>query len=166
LAIAFDTTGYFALSNATTQGIGLYNRKLNSIIVRDTNNNVVVNETLTNLDPNFVLTTNSKDFKTIRVRLSNAGRKLYVDWKSGENSYANLVDIPLSGFNPDINTIVYPGLTFCSPMSSSSAIPSTLFLKNFHVEGLSADPTIEYIPMVSILSDSLTYTTISAISAL
>jgi hypothetical protein len=165
LAIAFDSTGYFALSNTSNTGVSLDQIKKNSLIIRS-DVGVVFNEALSSLDTNFTLASSTKDFKTIRIRLANAGKKLSVDYKHATDQFKNLVSLNLSSFNVDANEILYPAFTYCSPVSSASITPSKLWLKNFHTQGNNVAPTYETSTFIPLTSTILTnYTTISGISA-
>lgn len=164
-AVAFDTTGLFALSSTSNSGVKLSAVKPNSLIIRDYTNRVVLNAPLSSLSTEFILTSSTKVFQTVRFRVTNGGKKLYVDFKK-DSSYIPLTSVSLSGYTLSANSIVYAGFAFCSPISSTSTDVSTMFMKNFNVEGLSATPTTETIPMVSIFESSSTFTTISTISAL
>jgi hypothetical protein len=165
LAIAFDSTGMFALPIGGNPGVSDPNVKKNSIIIRDSDNNVIFNEALSSLSPSFILSNPVKTFQTLRFRFSNAGRKLSIDFKTDTTEYTTLTSISLSF---DVNTYpdLYPGFTFCSPISSASIIPSTFYLKNFHTQGNIIDPTYETIPYTPLSSVIINqYTTISGITA-
>jgi hypothetical protein len=146
LGIAFDSTGYFALSSDVNTGIGRNSLKANSLVVRNFNNDVVFYDNLSNLDPSFVLSNNNvKDYNTIRIRYNNGGSKLYIDYKKSLTDYKNLLTLDLNGFIIDNYNVLHPGISFCSPLSSNSILPSTLFLSNFHTQGNVSPPTIERI---------------------
>tara|TARA_R110002167_G_scaffold98020_4_gene258338 strand:+ start:22505 stop:23236 length:732 start_codon:yes stop_codon:yes gene_type:complete len=167
LAIAFDSTGYFALSNTQTlEGVNTSEVKPNSLIVRDSNNVVMLNESLTALDTSFILASSTKTYKTLRFKYINSGRKLYVDYKNDSDLYTNLTTLTLTSNNIVDDTILYPGVTFCSPVSSSATDTSTLFVTNFHVHGNINPPTYETLDFTPLSTSSVTlYTTISGISA-
>jgi len=165
-SVAFDTTGLFALSSTSNDGVKLSACKPNSLVIRDYTNKVIFNAQLSSLSTEFILTSSEKVYQTLRFRLTSGGKKLYVDFKSDNSLYIPLTSVSLSGYTLSANSIVYAGFAFCSPISSTSTDVSTMFMTNFNVEGLSATPTTETIPMVSIFENSSTFTTISAISAL
>jgi hypothetical protein len=164
LAIAFDTTGLFALSSATYNGVGLSQIKRNSLIIRDSNDDLVYNTQLSSLDTTFFLTSSVKSYQTVRFRLSNAGRRLYVDKQKADLTYTNMLNLVISSFYVTSNDIVYAGLTYCSPVSSLTT-PSTLYLKNFHAQGTYIEPTYEIVPSVSLYTPptSSTFSTVSGI---
>lgn len=163
LGIAFDTTGYFALSSSTYDGVGISQCVSNSIVVRDSNDNLVYNSPLSSLDTTFFLTSSVKHYQTLRFRLTNAGRKLYVE-KWNVDKFNTLTSIPISSFNASSNDNLYVGFTYCSPISSSSTTPSTLYLKNLHTQGSYEEPTYEIAEFTSIYpSVSNTFTTIDNI---
>lgn len=141
LAIAFDTTGYFAVSSTHAFGISPINRKQNSLIIRN-GKNLIYNEHLSAIDPNFTFTESEKSFKTLRFRVMNGFEKLYVDYRTN-TKFINLIELPLSGYN--INNIggVYPILSFTSPVSSVVSPDSTIFMTNFSIYGCDNQPTYE-----------------------
>jgi hypothetical protein len=163
LAIAFDSTGYFALSDADNSGLPINDIKRNSLTVRN-NNGVVCHDALSALDTSFFLSSSVKNYQTLRFRLAN-GDKLYIDYKKGNADYKNLKTVSLSNFSIDENLILYPAFSFSSPISSISIKPSTLWLKNFHTQGNTSEPTYEILPFNSIYPSNVTYTTISGITA-
>jgi hypothetical protein len=163
LSIAFDSTGFFALSSRDNTGLSLDKIKKNSLIVRDSGNNIIFNETLSSLDTSFFLSSAIKSYQTLRFRFSNAGKMLYIDKKTEMVDYKTLASIPIS-YNVNFIPSLYPAFTFCSPVSSNSITPSTLFLKNFHTQGCNYNPTYETVPCVELYSISTDgYTTISGI---
>lgn len=165
-AIGFDTTGLFALSSTSNTGVKLSACKPYSLVIRNYTNEVIFNETLSSLSTDFVLVSSAKVYQTLRFRVTRGGKKLYVDFKKDNTDYELLASVSLSGYTLSASSVVYPGLAFCTPVSGINASASTMFLKNFNVEGQSTTPTEEVVPMVSIYDTSLTFTTISAISAL
>lgn len=162
ISIAFDTTGFFALSSQDNVGVGMSNTKKNSLIVRDFDNNVIFNQSLSSLDPSFVISSTNKLYQTLRFRFSNSGKMLYIDKKTENVDYIELASIPIK-YNVDLISTLYPAFTFCSPISSNSIQPSTLFLRNFHTSGCINGPTYETIPCDELYSTNTIYTTISGI---
>ena len=166
LAIALDSTGYFALSDAYNNGVNISQVNANSLIVRS-GNNVIFNEPLSSLDTSFSLASSIKNYQTLRFRLANSATKLYVDYKNSDNIFNNLATIAISTFDISTAPLVYPAVTYCSPISSLSITPSTIWLKNFHTQGNTGDPTYEiteFVPLTSTLVNS--FTTISGITAI
>lgn len=162
LAIAFDSTGLFALSSSTRTGISVNNVKPNSLIVR-IGNNLIYNEYLSG----FNISESSKTFKTLRFRLSNGGKKLYIDHKTDSTEYKNLIFLSLTSFSISATPFLYPAITYSSPISSNSATPSKFWLKNFHTQGNINTPTYEILDFSPLSSSSITnYTTITSISTI
>lgn len=164
LCIAFDSTGKFALPIGENTGVDLSATKPNSLIIRNHLNDVVFNERLSSLSTEFFLASSKPNFQTLRFRLCNAGRFLHIEYRKNEDiSYSSLTSIQI---NIPVNdyTVAYPGLTFCSPISSITT-PSTLFIKNFHTQGNTKPPTytIHNSNVVSLTANL--YTSISGISA-
>jgi hypothetical protein len=166
VGIAFDSTGYFALSTPIRSGVPRSSIKANSLVIRDSTNSVIFNQALSALDTRFILSSSTKVYQTLRFRYSNAGKKLYVDYKTPDHKFRNLTSVTISSLQISDNTIVYPGFSFCSPISSVSITPSTMFVNNFHVNGNTEPPTYEIIPMVALTASTpTTFTLLSGISA-
>ena len=162
-AVAFDSTGYFALSYDNHSGVGINDIKKNALIIRN-NDEVIFNESLSSLSTEFFLSSSIKNYQTLRFRFSNAGKKFYIDYKSQNSEYINLTSINME-FDNCKYPILYPAFTFCSPISSLTT-PSTIYLKNFHTQGNIQEPTyerLEFIPLTSTIPSG--YTTLSGISA-
>ena len=96
--------------------------------------------------------------KTVRARLGNLGRTFYVDYRrTPEEQFINifkqdvtLPDIRYRSATSDYYAIsgvdlVRPGITFTRPVSSASlsAIPRVV-IENFHVEGKTANPSLDF----------------------
>jgi hypothetical protein len=166
LSIGFDSTGYFALSSPLRSGILLPEVKPNSLIIRDSLNKVVFNERLSSLNTDFILSSSIKTYQTLRFRYSNAGRKLNVDFKLDDEKYSNITSLSISSLNITDNFIVYPGISFCSPVSGLNIQPSTMFLKNFHTQGEIKDPSYETVSFTPLSVNRFNqFTSISGISA-
>lgn len=157
LGVAFDSTGLFALSTNYSDGVPQSEVKPNSLIIRDQTNNVIFNEPLSSLDSTFQLSTSSIEYKTIRIRYTNVGKRIYIDHKTDDTKYKTLTSIDHMKLDTDIYDQLYMGLSFTSPVSSSSIDPSKIWVKNFHVQGNTEEPTYnisEYIPISSNIVNS------------
>lgn len=169
MAVAFDSTGFFALSDEQSDfpGVGFDSVVKNSLIIRDQFNQVIFNVALSTLNPNFILfSSTQKYYQTIRVRLINAATSLVVEFKpENDSSFQLLASISMTpAFIPYLSgRNLYTGFSYCSPLSSLTIDPSTLFLKNFSVQAISGATTFEIIPTTSILPTNLTYTSISGV---
>lgn len=165
LCIAFDTTGLFALSSTdgSYTGATLSQINPNSLIIRDSFDNLLYNEPISSLDSSFFLTSSVPNWQTLRFRLTDLGRLLYIDKLFGKN-YKNILTLPISTFNYLNYPIMYCGFTFVSPVSSLLS-PSTFWIKNFHSHGKDEhEPTEEIISTVSIYpNQNTTFSTISNI---
>lgn len=169
VSITFDTTGYSALSNAYYGGVKKNELKRNSLIVRGPNDQLLLYDSLSNLYNTFFLSSSSKNDQTLRFRLVNYNKQLYIDYKKNNSEYINLTSIRLSSFNIDNYPSLYVGFAYTTPVSSNSITPSTLFLNNLDVIGSSSSETTETIPMTSFVYDttpSFTYTSINSISSI
>ncbi len=162
LAIALDSTGFFALSDTNNSGISLADVKKNSLIIRS-NNKLVFNAPLSSLSTDFILTTPNA-FQTLRFRFANSN-KVSIDYKNEYNEYILLTSVDVD-FDPVAESTLYPSFVFCSPLSSSNKPPSNLKLKHFHTQGNLSDPTYDVEPFSPLITSDITnYTTISGISA-
>lgn len=164
--VAFDTTGLFALSGYNRPGVGLGSIKPNSLIIRDSNDELTFYETLSNINSDFSLSSNLSSYQTLRFRYSYGGKRFYIDYRNPDSSLEYSL---LTSFSYDFKTInyenCYVGFSFCSPISSLET-PSTFHLKNFHIQGNTEDTKTKYnqfIPLTSIRSNI--YTTISTVTA-
>lgn len=166
LSIGFDSTGYFALSSPLRPGIPLSSTIPNSIIVRDSNDSVIFNKSLSSLDTSFILSSSVKTYQTLRFRYSNAGRKLSIDFKKSNNKYSTLTSLNITSLNITDNLTAYPGFSFCSPISGLNIEPSSMFIQNFHTQGNILSPTYETLEMIPLTGNILNnFTTISGITA-
>lgn len=149
LSIAFDSTGYFGLSNSYNSGLLPSSIKRNSLTIRD-KNGIIFHSPLSSLASTFALT--GSNYKTLRFRLADACKSLHIDYKTDITTYQNLTSVSITGINVNSYGFLYPGFTYCSPISSLTN-PSTLKLKNFHVQGILESPTyevFEYSPYMTI----------------
>ncbi len=122
IAIAFDSTGLFAFPN---------NSQSNRIIIRDTTG-VVYNETLIP----FI-----EGEQTLRFRYINKN-ELAVDIKRMD-FFDNIIRIPITTTLTN-NDKIYPYFFYTSPVSSSdsnSLMDTKLYMKNFHIQGNTSEPT-------------------------
>lgn len=164
-AIAFDTTGLFALSSNARDGVGLNSISANSLIIRDGSNSLVYYRQLSSLNTSFFIASAQKNYQTLRFRYANGGGKLSIDFKNPESEYTNLVVITVPFLLlPTHET--YVGFSYCSPVSGINSPISTLYLKNFHTQGNNEYATYESLEFVPLTSNQSTlYTTLTGISA-
>jgi len=131
VAIAFDSSGLFALSSIDhPNGVGINDIIPNSLIIRDSTG-VIYNQQLP-----FDIGDNTE--RIIRFRYINK-KEISIDHKTDNNLYETLIRIPINiGSN---NNSFYPTFFYTSPISSANSSDSTLYLKNFHVQGNTQIPT-------------------------
>lgn len=153
IAVGFDTTGLFAVSATATEsisstsifvrdGIDQSNCIQNSVSIRGgwpnySFNQYNYNVALSSIDSSFKIIEPVIKFKTIRARLGNIGKTIYVDYRNTpEEDFKSLV---VKDVNLNINstTKYKPGISFASPINSDvlSAV-SNFNIKNFHTEGV------------------------------
>lgn len=168
LAIAFDSTGLFALSSATRGGVGLGSIRSNSLVIRNAYDEVITNVQLSALSNEFVLlSTGGLYYQTLRFRYSQAGNKLSIDFKKrGSTTFKLLTSIVTPLVVPGDFPDVYTGFCYCSPISSNSIPPGIMRLKNFHTQGNSQLENTEQTTFTPITASKLTnYTQLSSLSA-
>lgn len=164
LAIAFDSTGLFALSSNNNPGVGLSQIHKNALVIRDNRNEVIFNAPLSALSNEFYLASSIKAPKTLRFRYAN-GNKISIDYKIGTNDFILLTAVE-SRFELEYYDNVYAGWSYTSPVSSASIQPSTLYLKNFHTQGNLNPPSTEETSFSPLTSNKINqYTTLSGVSA-
>ena len=160
IKIAFDTTGYYGVSGRDSRtGAELFDRKRESLILRDFNNNVVYNEHLSSISTSFS-TLSTDTFRTLRFRYVNLGQKLFIDYHDSDTTtYTTLTTIDLGFRLENYSNLddIYCGFSFCTPISTVSKDLSAkeFFLRNFHTEGYEG---------YSVLTETVTSAAISAFS--
>jgi hypothetical protein len=167
LGIGFDATGNFALTSLNVPGYS--NTIPNSISIRDGASNsynvLYRSEVLTSSSYKvpfnlYEATTNTPTFKTVRVRLTNLGRKVLVDMKpTSTYEFVNYVNYDLPVAQPSIASVA---------LSYSTGNNNPTFkIKNFNLNCFfkSATATLADLFTASFTgpgtygADGLTYTT-------
>lgn len=138
LGVGFDTHGVYALEKTyedttTRSGIPLSGRKLNSISVRgDEASGYSYQDSNVSIDAFDIL---SDGIKTLRGRLGNYGRTIYVDYKGAtDNDFTNILTKNITELSFDTSTLYRPGITVSKPLTGSNSNVE-VFISNFHVEG-------------------------------
>jgi hypothetical protein len=156
IGIAFDTTGYFALSSLFGGGntvTGVTNSQVipNSLIIRGPapDCDVIYNVSLTSLSTNFTLLTTNETYCWLRFRIGDFFKSLTIDYRYNDDiQYTQLTSLPIS-IPIENTTFVNVGMSYSTPMTSSSTNEAILRIKNFHVEGTDAYPNITLTPNVT-----------------
>jgi hypothetical protein len=146
IGVGFDTTGLFAASAfigsyTVRDGINATKVEKNSVTIRSSSprysyNQYAYHQPLSSLNSTFSIVESAEIYKTVRVRLGNVGRTLYIDYRNNPNEefqpiLQREINIPV---NPGIT--YYPGISFVTPISSiSPAAIGNIFVKNIHTEG-------------------------------
>ena len=140
IKIAFDSTGLYGIEGRDSRtGVNVDSRKKEALILRDFNNNVVVNEHLSSISTSFsTLSTNT--FRTLRFRYVNLGQKLFIDYHDSDTTtFTTLTTIDLGFRLENYSNLddIYCGFSFTTPVSTTAVDLSAkeFFLKNFHTEG-------------------------------
>jgi len=170
IGVGFDSTGSFALSTSN-----------NNLPVRDgkSENDVIPNSlTVRSSSPLYSYDEYSINIpissfsiidsvrKTIRARLGNLGRTLYIDWRrTPKEQFINIFEQDVT-LNISLSTLLRPGITVSKPISSSqeSAVP-TVIIENFHAEGDISTPNIDAGGLFNLPSLSGVYYTLSCIES-
>ena len=148
VTIAFDSTGLFALSSTTRPGLTAVTP--NSLIIRGYNSQLLCVLPLSSTSFNIAPTSP----QTIRCIYSNGAQTLEVAYRDNTTTeYTTLttVSIPYRFINTSNVDRVYSGISYCSPISSSSLSSCRLLVNNMHIEGSRNKTDIETIT-VDILS--------------
>ena len=147
LGIGFDTLGIFAASGVglRANGIPLSSIKSNSITIRGGYSayNLLYTESLSALNTEMTLLTNTEDYQWLRFRLGNIGRTLYIDYRRYDtDSYTQILEYPVS--LPFTETSLYcVGVSYTYPVSFNYYVDhsdTVLRIKNLQVEGYSNTP--------------------------
>lgn len=149
--VGFDTTGLFAASafsgSFIRDGIDYRTVKRNSITIREgapdfKYNSYYYNVALSSLNTTFSIVESAAIYKTIRARLGNVGRTLYIDYRNNPTDQFQPILEKSISLNLPISAFVHVGVSFATPISSiSNKAIGNIFLKNFHVEG-STNPNL------------------------
>jgi len=148
VTIAFDSTGLFALSSTTRPGLTAVTA--NSLVIRGYNSQLLCVLPLSSTSFSIAPTST----QTIRCIYSNGAQTLEVAYRDNTTTvYTTLttVSIPYRFINTSNVDRVYAGISYCSPISSSSLSSCRLILNNMHIEGSRNKTAIETIA-VDILS--------------
>jgi len=156
IGIAFDTTGYFALSTTfadcnSIPGVGGSQIIPNSLIIRGPapNCEVLYNASLSSLTTNFTLLTTNETYCWLRFRMGNFFKTLTIDYRySDDTQYVQLTSVPIS-IPIENTTFVNVGMSYSTPMTASSTNEAVFRIKNFHVEGTNTYPNITLAPSVT-----------------
>jgi hypothetical protein len=153
LAIGFDTNGFFALSTTSYTGSSsLPNVPTLSIRGGSPNYNLLYTAPLSSLSTEFTLLTTTINYCWLRFRLGDVCSKIYIDYKYGDGSqYIPLTSVPVSLSFTD-STKMKVGVSYSTPLTSTSSAESTLLIKSFTVEGntISAASTTSYTNITSV----------------
>lgn len=147
LGINFDTTGLFALSGSTANGLLTSIPKSLSIRYGGTNFNYLTSVSLTSLYTDFNLLLSAQEYNRLRFRLTDIGQTLKIDYKVVDN-FVEILTIPV---NLDItDTTTYKiGIGYTTPVSGATATRAIFSIRDFHVEGKTEVPEYDIIQPVN-----------------
>jgi len=150
IGVGFDSTGCFAVSatsslSAVRDGVSDNQSISNSISIRGAApyykySEYNINRRLSAYNFNVV----DSNKKTIRARLGNVGRTLYIDYRySANEDFINILTQDVT-FTIAPSSRIRPGITFATQVSGSSSV-TRVFFGNLTVEGKYESPEIQYI---------------------
>jgi len=161
VCVGFDTTGLFATTftypdASRRDGIALSARQANMLVVRGgfPDFNLIYSAPLSALASSLDLLSFTENYQTLRFRLGNVGRTLYIDWRSSDvSSY-----IPLTSVNVNLSVVdssaFYVGYSFTTPVSTTFGWKeSVLYLRQPLHEGVSTVPTYTTTAFTPIVTD-------------
>ena len=148
IGVGFDSTGCFAVSatsslSAVRDGVADNQRISNSISIRGAApyykySEYNVNRRLSAYNFNVV----DSNKKTIRARLGNVGRTLYIDYRySANEDFINILTQDVT-FTIAPSSRIRPGITFATQVSGSSSV-TRVYFGNLTVEGKSDSPALQ-----------------------
>lgn len=167
LGIGFDTMGLFAVSgiNFRPFGVDYSVAKPNSLTIRGgySGFNLLYNESLSSLNTNVTLLTNTEDYQWLRFRLGNIGQTLYIDYRRNDNdSYSQMLELPVT-LTINESSFYSVGISYAYPLSStvfSETQSNTIFrIKNFQLEGSGVIPETFVFTTSSIALSALEFET-------
>lgn len=142
ITIAFDSTGLFALSSTTRPG--LVSVQPNTLVVRGFNSQILCILPLSSTS--FTIAPTSA--QTIRCIYSNGAQTLEIAYRDANTTiYTTLttVSLPYRFINTANIDSVSCGISYCSPISSSSLSSCKMLLHNMHIEGVRGNTSVETI---------------------
>lgn len=140
VTVAFDTTGLFALSSTTRPG--LTSVQPNALIVRGFNSQLL--HVLPLSSTSFTIAPTAA--QTIRCIYSNGAQTLEIAYRdSSTTTYTTLatVALPYRFINSGNVDSVSCGISYCSPISSSSLSSCKMLVNNMHIEGVRGNTLVE-----------------------
>jgi hypothetical protein len=147
LGINFDTTGLFAISGSTANGLLTSIPKSLSIRYGQTTFDYLTSIPLTSLYTDFNLLLSSQQYNRLRFRLTDIGQTLKVDYKTA-NGFSEILTIPVN-LNITDNTTYKVGIGYTSPVSGATATQAVFSIRDFHVEGKTEVPEYDIIQPVN-----------------
>jgi len=146
IGVGFDSTGQFALSTnwpggKFRDGLTDSQKLSNSVAIRGSYPSFSYLNYYKQVTAFNIIDSSPK---TLRARLGNFGRTIYVDYRpSPATDYVNVVTQNIDLYF-DTSTRYRPGVSFVKPISSQ--LPSSqlkVIVSNFHVEGKNETPVFE-----------------------
>jgi hypothetical protein len=177
VCVGFDTSGLFASrvvypDSSIRTGLTGSNIKPNMLVIRGgyPDFNLLYSSPLSALSDTFNLLSYTENYQTLRFRLGNIGRVLYVDWRDSNNSsYTQLTSLNVNLSVTD-STSLYIGYSYTTPVSTTSGWKETdLYLRQPVYEGINTPPqytNMEYTPLeIELCTDCLLPTQYYTVSA-
>ena len=146
IAVGLDTLGIFPVSTyidstLILDGININQKINNSISVRGeyptySYNTYSFNQPISNTDASFKIVESKVKYKTIRARLGNIGRTLYIDYReNADDDFKPIFEQPVV-LPFDQLTKFKIGASFATPTYTDAlSCMGNIYIKNFHTEG-------------------------------
>ena len=141
VGVTIDTTGLCALSSNYRTGVDFNSISSRSLVIRDIANKVIFYQPLSSINYSDPIDTN----QIIRCIYSNSNKSIQVDYRNENNlEFTSLgtADLDYIIINDSNLDLVYPGISFCAPISGFKD-PCTLQLYNMHHEGVYNNTEVE-----------------------
>lgn len=134
LKIAFDSTGLYALSTTTRDGVSAHEVVQNALIVRGCNDDVLINQSLDSTGFSFNNTN-----QIVRCLFSNVEQKLTISYRNiSSTDFFTLtsVQLPYRIVNESNIDNLRVGLSYCTPISTLTPSSSKMLLYNTTIDGV------------------------------
>ena len=158
LGIGFDTSGYFALSSPTHNGVPLSGVYKNALIIRggEPSYPLLYNIPLSSLSTEFTLLTTVENYCWLRFRLGDVGNTLYIDYRYGDDSrYVQLTSLPLT-LNLATTSLGVVGISYSTPTSSTDDSQTLFRIRNFAIEGgVSTPAMVSYANLITSIGETI-----------
>jgi hypothetical protein len=150
ISIAFDTTGYFAVSTLNrNEGIQFASALPNSIVIRDITNRVIFNtNSIVSAGIDALGNWIKNQDLILRINYSNSRQEVNISYRplsSISFTSAATVKLDYTIVKPNNAINLFPFISFCSPISTTQTANYALLLSSFHYDGITSSTAVETI---------------------